>query len=253
MSAMRVVLVVCALGSPAFAQESTPGPPPAPAPDEPKPTWAEPAPTPPPPVAAPAQPLRPATIAAIEKEEWSAASGFALEVRIETGQTVFDNSNAGGTVDTLPTTQAGVFAGHRSELLTVGVGIDLSSLRVSQQDPSFSAGQRATTLVILPGVRVTVLRSGDRRTELLAQLDVGVGATWFSTSGSTGNPDPESISRARAQIGPALRYWVGRSFAVGGTGGLRYDRASRPSGDFQASSLVATTGIYGSLQLLGVF
>ncbi len=105
-----------------------------------------------------------------------------------------------------------------------------------------------TTLIVSPGVRLAVARSGDGRAELLGQLDVGYGATWYdNTSGSAQSTE----GHLRLQLGPALRYWIHPSFAVGGTAGLRYDRLSDNTDGMDHA--LETTTLFTSLQMTGVF
>src|SRR5262245_14259267 len=131
MSRTRMSLVVLGLvgATPALAQpgEPAPAPPSEGAPGEPAPAQAtdpEPAPTPPRPVAAPRvvpqTPAAPATDDAFEP-----ATGFALEVRLDSGQVLIDNNTF------LPGTQAGVFLGQRGEKVTVGIGLELGRITES--------------------------------------------------------------------------------------------------------------------------
>jgi len=258
---MRIAHIVVGLviASPVFAQPADQAPP-APSSEEPKPPSVEPAPAPAAPVpataasvAAPA--VTPATDVAVEEPAAFAASGFALEVKLESGQTLIDNNFA------LPTMQAGIFLGHHSDPLTIGVGFELGSITDSHSESNGMGGstntsQTITTVLVMPGIRFRLVRSSDRRTELLGQLDAGVGATFMSTTPSMGS-DPPSTHRLRLQGGPAIRHWIGRSFAVGGTAGIRYDRQSRTtdngSGSFTSEMTLSNTGIFGSLQITAVF
>lgn len=68
---------------------------------------------------------------------------------------------------------------------------------------------------------------------------------------------PKPVFRARLQLGPAIQYWHSSSFAFGGAAGLRIDYATQsvestmtmPGGD----GSITLTGLFASLQLIGVF
>jgi hypothetical protein len=174
----------------------------------------------------------------------SSQGGFALEVRLDTSQTPVDSDLV------LPGTQGGIFIGTRSRSLMIGIGLDLTRLTSTQTaGTNIDVTRSQTSVLVSPGIRAVLARSGDERTELFGQLDIGYGRLWSSESGST--VDAPSTNHLRAQVAPGIRYWVSPNFAVGGSAGFRYDRYSRDIMD--ATSSAGMTSVFSSLQLTGVF
>lgn len=211
-----------------------------------EPVTAEPV-TPPVPVApviaAQPPPTQLATPAPIE----AVTTGFALEVRVETGLMEISNNY------TVPAMAAGFFLGYRSRPFTVGVGFDFSRRSQTQSPATADSETSATSILAMPGIRFVLARTGDARTELLGQVDVGYGVT--IRSGANGADFPNQ-NRARAQVGPSLRHWVTPSFAIGGTAGIRYE-VSKVTIDFgsgrTSESSTSISGLFASLQMTGVF
>jgi hypothetical protein len=172
--------------------------------------------------------------------------GFALEIHLETAQLVIGNNS------TLPATQAGVFLGHRGPGLTYGVGFEFGRVGQSSDSGSTSSGSSATSVLVMPGIRVPIAQVADGRTELLGQVDAGYGASWTS---SDAGMDPPSVQHLRAQLGLGLRHWVTPAFAIGATSGLRYDRFSESmdAGGTTSSQAATNTALITSLQMTGVF
>lgn len=251
-----VVVVVAALTRVAMAQPSDqpPATPPATPEAGTSPTVATPPPQPAPPAvqAAPPAPVQadPTAPSDSSSDEGPTATGFALEMRLSTDQVQIDSNSF------LPVMDTGLFIGHHGGKLTIGVGVELSRITSAA---SFNGGAGPmdqstsfTSILVMPGLRGTLARSSDQKTELMGAVDIGYGASWSSSSDSMASDSP-TISHFRAQVGPGLRYWVSRSFAVGGIGGLRYDRQSRDSTDGTATQSLSNTSVYGSLSLTGVF
>jgi hypothetical protein len=176
-------------------------------------------------------------------------SGFALEVHLETGQFFIDSSSV------LPTTQAGLFLGHRGRSLTIGVAVDIGRASETTSDSTGnSTSSSSNMLLFMPGLRGVLARSHDDRTELLGELDIGYGRNWASDD----NPmtaDTPSTGHLRIQAAPGLRYWVSQSFAVGAVAGLRYERFSRSSdtGGSTTSQTLSLAALFSSVALTGVF
>jgi hypothetical protein len=136
--------------------------------------------------------------------------GFALEssIGLQVGSTPVGAIGLRGNL----------FAGY--EIGRVIVGLDL------QLGGSFGAyGDSSATQFVLaggPGVRIALVRSSDRRLELVGQLDIGAGHT-FGGSGPgwdavLGLPPGATLGNDSVQVygalGPAIRYWLHRQFAV---------------------------------------
>ena len=261
---MRTLAALATLAVPvvAFAQ---PVPPDVSAPPEPPGQQPQPQPQPQP-SQQPGQPLQPQSPAACcavpppaAGPEIATKSGFMIELHLETGiVTVDEQVNTGGApaATTLTLPAPGIFLGYRGPGVTIGVALDYSNVDATQSQ-SGQADNEATTssYLIMPGIRVPVVRSTDGRSELLLQLDAGYGK--ISQHTTNPNPDPPDTGHTRLQIGPALRCWINSTFAVGATVGIRYDRLSQDNDTTQGlppgSSTIATTGLFTSLQFTGVF
>lgn len=199
-------------------------------------------------VPAPSAPPVETSYAVAAEDSPAAASGFALEVRLETAQLAVDSSSI------LPTTQAGLFLGHRSPSIMLGVGLEIGRVTSSSDDPAAGSTSVSSNLVlVMPGLRAVLARSQDQRTEMIAELDVGYGVNWTSRDPDLDMDDTPSTGHFRAQAAPGIRYWVAPAFAIGATTGLRYDRFGREGTTGTASMALSIAALFGSLQLTGVF
>ena len=180
-------------------------------------------------------------------ESPAGASGFAFELRMDAVDLAVDDDFM------LPGTDAGLFLGYHTGSVTVGVGLDLGRFSQSQSFDGNESSMAVTTFLVAPGVRLPLARAADGRTELLLSGDLGLGQTSMSDDDDGDEPDP--VFRLRVQAAPALRYWVTPSFAVGATTGVRYDRQSisNEEAGVESSAAIATTSLFTSLQLTGVF
>lgn len=205
-----------------------------------------------PPVIAPVAPPPPPPQSAVgepdPQPEEAVATGFALEMRLDSTTVLLGNDAA------LPAITAGLFLGHRSRSLTIGVGFDFGRFNQSTSSPGGSSEMNSTTVLVIPGVRFVLARTADQKTEILGQVDAGYGVS-IRRAGA-GGTDPDNINRLRVQAGPSLRHWITPSFAIGGTVGLRYDRASVSSDQgmgMTSEQILAITALFGSLNMTGVF
>jgi len=171
-----------------------------------------------------------------------AATGFAIELQLETSLVQVDTNSA------LSLPQAGVFLGYRMAGATLGLGLDFGRTSSSSSGGGTSTDSSSTTFLVMPGLRLPITHSADGRTELLARIDAGYGTLSSSASGSMDIP---SVGHFRAQAAPAVRYWVARSFGVGASVGLRYDRFSQDTGG--ASATQSLFGLFSSFHVIGVF
>ena len=189
---LSVLATLVATTSTLFAQPGTgeDGPPLDPVPSQPVEPVGPTAPPPPQSAVTDPEPEPASTVA-------TDATGIAVEVRIDTTQVLVDNDIA------LPGMAGGIFVGHRSRALTIGVGFDMT--RLSESGGSGSSGQSLTSFLIIPGVRFVLARTADTRTELLGQVDAGYGQSIRGSDTTMGAPDRPNIHRFRFQAGPSLR------------------------------------------------
>ncbi|HVV83421.1 MAG TPA: hypothetical protein VHE35_10135 [Kofleriaceae bacterium] len=179
------------------------------------------------------------------------AAGVAIELRLESSDGLRDSDFPA----TLPAVGGAIFLGYAMPRLTIGLGLDLERTNSSWSDGVTDSSYTTTDFIVMPGARISLARAADGRTELLGSADVGYGQMSVSSSPSEGD-DPEPVDHWRVQAGPALRYWVSPSFALGATTGIRHDSLGQntPLGNGTSSSdSRSVTSIYTSLNLTGVF
>jgi hypothetical protein len=199
------------------------------------------------PEAAPLPPPPAAETGATASRAVEADSGFAVEMQLETSLVQLDNNSA------LSSPQAGIFFGHRWPALTFGIGFDFERVASSNDTAGASSDTSSTTFLIMPGVRLLLAHSGDRRTELLGRIDAGWGQVSNASSNST--TDMPSPQRIRVDVAPAVQLWVTRSFGVGAAVGIRYDRLSldTSAGGMSSGVSQSTMGLFSSFHVTGVF
>lgn len=155
-------------------------------------------------------------------------NGFVLETHFYAEVVSF---LAAGTPLNLPLLVGGFFVGYKLDRVMFGLGYNLSS---------YDNGGAQIMMSWVPGVRVDIIRSSDERVDLFGQFDFGIGHDFGSAQSN------ESFS---PDLGVGVRYWVHRQFAfsaVTGWNGL-WQVGQNPS------TSVVLQGIFGGLQVLGVF
>lgn len=163
--------------------------------------------------------------------------------------------------------QGGIFGGYKIDRFIFGLAVDIG--RISQdQSQTFngtttSNSTTVTNLLVLPGVRATILRSSDQRADLFGQLDLGWGRAFNDRSTVPPNPQPNNTTSDNNlfvyQVGLGLRYWMHPSFAFYVVPILRGSfmfssstqiNVPQPS---STASVIAITTIDANLGFLGVF
>lgn len=163
--------------------------------------------------------------------------------------------------------QGGIFGGYKIDRFIVGLAVDIA--RVSQDTSqtfvgtSTSRSQTTTNLLLMPGVRATILRSSDQRVDLFGQLDLGWGRVFNDSSMVPANPQPNTTTTDNNlftyQLGLGLRYWMHPSFAFYAVpmlrGTFQFSSTTQTGGNqtTTSSSLVVLTTIDANIGFLGVF
>lgn len=252
-------VLVLALAPRAHAQSAPGDQPPPPQPAQP--------PAPPPPAPPPAPPPHPAPApvavepAEPEHEHEHAATGFAIELGLETVVLPQTNVSGGSTVD-IPLVAPTLFLGYRLRRITLGIGLDL--IRVDQSTSQTMATTTTTTdmsltnIEVAPGIRVVALESADHKTELLGVLDLGyIAQSTGGTANNAGMSQP-TASEYIVQGGVGLERWLAPSFAIGATAGIRYDLTTVPESTnglppgTSGSQSVSTTAMFAAFQITAV-
>ena len=164
--------------------------------------------------------------------------GVVLEIHLGTQLTSL------GFVGSVNLVEGGLFGAFKFDRFIIGLGVDGSRFS--------TASSTVTSLLFLPGVQVSILRSADKRAEFFAQLDLGYGALFFDSS--VGRIPNSGGSQIRFQLAPGLRLWIHPQLAVNVVAGLREDaiRTSFGAGGGGSSS-TELTGVFGALQFVGLF
>ena len=160
--------------------------------------------------------------------------GFALELHL--GTRVTPVTVTGGVSFAAPLVDGGFFAGYKLGRFMIGGSLEYGR---AAYDPDPGEKQSADRLLIMPGVRIAILRSADERVELYGQADVGFGHYWVT--------DEEGPHVVCFQVGPGVRIWFHPNFSASAMVGLRGEHYVRDDDS------TGYTGIYASLAFTGVF
>jgi hypothetical protein len=158
-----------------------------------------------------------------------------------------------------------LFAGYKIDRIIVGLGLDIASFGTTTQyaAPSgMATGSRTdTSFLISPGLQVAIVRSPEKRVELLGAFQIGFGRTVTSQSQDPAlTPDllpatDQSNFHLNYQVGPGLRFYLHPQFALSVISGIEGDHffatQNNPSG--RRADTLSTVSVFGTLGALGVF
>jgi hypothetical protein len=178
--------------------------------------------------------------------------GFVVEPHIGTTLFSFATGGLGGTsTSVLNTLQGGFLLGYKIHRVIFGVGFDLERVATGSSTGGPTTTNATTDIVFTPGVRVAIVRSADQRVELFGQFDLGFGTTVTDLNNNT------SYFHLSYDIGPGIRFWAHRQFAVGAVTGVRgefeFDSTKIAGTNTTNNSSSGLTSIFASLQLTAVF
>lgn len=225
------------------------------------PGLAPPPPSPAPPAPVPAAPATPA--AAARAPGAPLERGVVVATEYILGLTTLSNSGSGSVGATRSVVfQGSLFGGYKIDRVIVGLGLGLTRVELTTdgtgpQGPQASS-TKATLFGLTPGVRVTALRSQDRRAELFGQLDLGWTTVSFdSTSSGSSSSGTTKNNGLTLQLGPGVRYWFHPNLSFFFLPLLRstwsWTTATSPDGRSTATLGQGTTSIDADLGFLGVF
>jgi hypothetical protein len=180
-------------------------------------------------------------------------SGFALQATLGGRASLVTATNGGTTLPAGLSGQAldvGLLAGYKSGRLLIGIGIDFINTTLSPPSPAPS--ESISAFLIGPEVDFAFLRSPDNRVELLGDLALHFGHEFIPNP--TNAPNQDSNFLLSYQIGPGVRFWAHKHFAIqaltGFSGELVHDiPPSGATGNGDSS----VNGIFVSFGMLGVF
>jgi hypothetical protein len=199
-------------------------------------------------------------------------NGFALNASLGARFSVLALGGAGvGAVTIgLPTFQAGLMAGYKVDRIVIGLGIEFSNTtsNTTNQSPvppvtTTSTTTSNSTFLIGPELQAALVRSADRRVELIADASIHFGHAFQNVSVTITPPPPpvtgpsgptESNFLLSYAIGPGVRYWPHQHFAlqaITGFGGQAY--FDLPVNGNPATGNNSQHGIFTTFGALGVF
>jgi hypothetical protein len=175
--------------------------------------------------------------------------GFALELNLGTqliaitGVTNFD------------AIQGGFFAGYKISRVMFGLGLEIA--RVASGTSGGGGGDTSkadTAFELVPGIRVAIVRSADKRVEMFGQFDLGLGTSLHDEHPNLAGTSPD-VFLLSYKVGPGARFWAHPQFAVGAVAGVEGDFkfTSMTAGGFTSKTSSGLTSIFAAIQLLGVF
>lgn len=154
------------------------------------------------------------------------------------------------TVSGIP--QAGFALGWKQGRALFSVGVEFANRSLgSSGGGSASSSQSNSTFLIVPGLQVALVRSHDARVELLGATRFGFGAP-IATDSSNPAPSGTSQFTFMYELGPGVRYWAHRHFAMNLLAGFRGDYQFDSMTDGTRSS-TGTNGIFASIGGIGIF
>jgi hypothetical protein len=189
-------------------------------------------------------------------------NGFALQANIGLRSTAVTTGGGGGMGAAPLTVLPGagpiteLFGGYKLGRILIGLGIEFGNVTVNQ---SVTVGNVTTTtndstsaFLIGPEASFAIVRAGDGKVELIGDVALHFGHAFIP-----GITDNSSNFLLTYRVGPGVRFWASKHFAVTGLtgfGGELYHYippSSGPASNFTQDS--STHGIFGSFGLMGVF
>ena len=154
---------------------------------------------------------------------------------------------------------SGLMLGAKLGGIILGLGFSYDQITRDINAEDIQRTQTFNTMFLIPSLRTTLLSSQDKKVELFAMVDFGVGIsqidieTDMSEDYFSSDEMPTDINHILYQIGPGVRYWVHPQFSLGVHGGLKGDwvRITREGVRYEES--LHRMGIFTSFNALAVF
>lgn len=117
--------------------------------------------------------------------------------------------------------------------------------------PNTTVSQSITSFLVVPGLQVALVRSRDGRVELLGAARVGIGTTLAPSIASTFETSRVNFM---FEVGPGVRYWAHRHFALSLTTGFRGDYLFQSTnGNFNNDPTITSVVVNGADGVNGIF
>ena len=200
-------------------------------------------------------------------DDAQAESGFAVMANLGAHYYGFATAGGGTGGADLMLPEVGMTLGFKAGRILIGVGLDFGN---STSNDTHVAGNvttstttRHSNFLIGPDFQIAILRSPDSRVELVGAAALHLGHQFDSTTISISPPPPPVIVPGGPtpsnlllsyKIGPAVRFWAHKHFAIQATTGFGgqawFDLPVSPA---PATGDNSQHGIFASFGALGVF
>jgi hypothetical protein len=171
----------------------------------------------------------------------------------------------GGTTPSQEALSGGIFAGYKLGRWLIGMGLDVSSFDTFQQLQTAGTSSKVavtnTGFLLAPGAQVAILRTADRRFELIGAAQIGLGSVVARTVHDPELPPEyqpatdESTLYLTYRLAPGLRFWpypqLALSVLTGFGGDYLFTFQNNPSG--HETNQNGSTAFFFNLGALGVF
>jgi hypothetical protein len=203
-----------------------------------------------------------APAAALAQEGGQVEAGFAIEANLIARVFTIGVTGGGGATLSAPLLGPGLILGYKTGRILIGLGLEFSN---NTQSTSTGVGANIVTtttsdsnFLIGPDFQFAIVRSADQRVELIGDAALHFGHQFHEVTispspppGPGGPTDSNFILSYR--IGPGLRFWAHRHFALqtvtGFAGQAYFDLPVNPPAQGNNSQ----HSIYVSIGALGVF
>lgn len=191
---------------------------------------------------------------ALAQEYGQKDGGFVIQANVGGRVGLIDTISGSGTgtssVSALGNNlDVGLLLGFKMGRVILGLGLDFINFTINTNSSVVgtpSSTTAASVFLLVPEVQAAIVRSADRRVEMIGDFALGMGHLFESGPGFTSTDSNFLLSY---QVGPGVRYWPHRHFAVqalaGFAGNVYFDlppAGTTTSENYQAHSLFASLG-----------
>jgi hypothetical protein len=188
-------------------------------------------------------------------QEAQVENGFALEASLAGRTSVLTVANNLNNVG-LPGNglATGLFAGYKASRLIIGLGLEFFNATLTTSAGNVSTTTSTSAFLIGPEVMFAVFRAADNRVDLFLDAALHFGHEFIPAQGNPPPPMQPSNFLLSYQIGPGVRFWAHRHFAIQGLTGFAGELFHEiPPAGANASGDLSVHGILGQFGMLGVF